>query len=937
MNLSPLWLFLSLLLLGCLSDEQPKGLKRSPEGSGPRVIFELEGHALPEIPFPNDLVTRPDPDSPTGLRLNISQIASTQHQADLRKQALELDGFGTFVPVTIRFDAPLDLARLYGRGRSYNEDPILLLNLSEGPHFGERVHLDLGRGNFPLLRSSTQEAEYAALDPRRGENNLLFETVDEDHDGDGLLSLGEDTDGDGRLDQPNLLPEEQGGELLSFYERETDTLILRPVLPLRPGEVYAVVITDQVKGLKGQAIRSPFEFIHHIHQTKALSRLSEALGPYGISLGQVSFVWTFTTQSARRELELLRDGLQGQGPFKSLMSAFPPDVSRVEALSNPPKEALLEAPQILEMLEALSPFLWSQEELQTLIPSYEAVDSLVSGRYVSPNLLGPGRFQVDPQTRELQVEGVEVPFWCVLPKKISTAPAPVVLFAHDCSQTWAQSLALAGHFAGWGLATCAIDAPNHGLQFSPEEREQLKLALAERGLEPLWPSLRGIRTRNPEGELDNLNPIGPDPIKARDRLRQTALDWLQFLRILRSFDGQRRWLPGLPWVKGLVGDFDGDTLVDLGGTRPIYILGQGFGGMVATLLGGLSPELERVALISAGGGFTDMGLRSQGFGFTETLLLPAMGPLLLGYPTEEGFTALGFLVAEGGEIFHQNPLLRRGIPISERLPGLLVGDQVVLENLRSGEHRETFVDGSGAFRIATPADAGDPLRLRIYGVGQRLKLELDHFEKAGQFQELSWEEDDPLMAIVSGEGLRRQSPEIRRWMMSIQTLLESGDPINYAAQIALEAEKPKDLLMILSAGDQLIPLSTGQSLARAAGLLPLQEIEPGFGRSANQVLIDHGVTLGLAHLGSLVDVDDLSEGLNGAPRLEPPLRHQRELGGATLALRIARLSSDGQHGFELPKPLEPWDGPSYLANLLGQFFSQGRVDHRPCLLTGECK
>ena len=44
-------------------------------GDGPKVMFDLSHKPLPEIPFPNDLATRPDPASPTGLRVNASLIA----------------------------------------------------------------------------------------------------------------------------------------------------------------------------------------------------------------------------------------------------------------------------------------------------------------------------------------------------------------------------------------------------------------------------------------------------------------------------------------------------------------------------------------------------------------------------------------------------------------------------------------------------------------------------------------------------------------------------------------------------------------------------------------------------------------------------------------------------------------------------------------------
>ena len=60
------------LMLGVLvaCAEPPQGLARTVQGSGPQIVFELDRRPLPELPFPNDIATRPDDSSPTGLRVN---------------------------------------------------------------------------------------------------------------------------------------------------------------------------------------------------------------------------------------------------------------------------------------------------------------------------------------------------------------------------------------------------------------------------------------------------------------------------------------------------------------------------------------------------------------------------------------------------------------------------------------------------------------------------------------------------------------------------------------------------------------------------------------------------------------------------------------------------------------------------------------------------
>ena len=55
-------------------------------------------------------------------------------------------------------------------------------------------------------------------------------------------------------------------ENITFYEFETNTLIIRTVRPLRESTTYAVVLSDRIKDLKGNSIQSPFAFIHHTRQ-----------------------------------------------------------------------------------------------------------------------------------------------------------------------------------------------------------------------------------------------------------------------------------------------------------------------------------------------------------------------------------------------------------------------------------------------------------------------------------------------------------------------------------------------------------------------------------------------------------------------------------------------------------------------------------------------
>ena len=960
------FLFSALLLAGCLSDDPPQGLRRTPEGGGPTVIFDLEARPLPDVPLPNDVLTRADRLAPTGRRLNLSLVADTRLEVALREQAFELDGFGTLTAIAVRFDEPLDVAALRGVGRAFEDDPVLVVDVGEGPHFGERFDLDIGRGHFPLDLPSPDA--YFDQDPRAGEGNLLFETVDEDNDGDGVLDPREDTDADGRLDRPNTLD----GELLTFYERETDTLLLRPLEPLRPGRTYAVVLTDDVVGADGKPVRSPFEWVHHNRQTEALQRLPQALEKHGVAIGDVAFAWTFTTQSVTRDLVELRRGLHGAGPFAQLGQDFQPDVVSVEELKpvDEADAALLRTAELQEMLRAVLPQTDPNADVEGVVATYEAVDYLVSARFSSPYLLADDdghiprnfggypadddeTFRLDYEAGEAGAANGSVSFWCTVPKPAfgRRAPYPVVLHAHRFGASRLDALHMAGVLARWGFATCALDATGHGVSTVDGVDERLRAAVMGRRAR----DLDNDGDRDPGGDT-----FTTDLLHSRDMLRQTVLDWLQLVRVLRALDGRRRWnAAGVE--SDVAGDFDGDGRVDFGGpTVGYHMVGVGYGAMVATIVAALDPAVVSVAPVAGGGSLTDIAVRSDHEGIPESFVLGAIGPLIVGYPSESA-TTVSFLVGDANRVRHADEEVRRGLPFA-RFGPLVPGDRVVLTNLRSGRSAEATVNGAGGFRVSVAADAmsatelrvredlrpaaggapvllkgvegvGDPLRLEAYDATGRLKRSVDRFELSLRFRGVEFNEarELPLVAIAPGFGLRRQSPGLRRHVQVAQTLLEAADAANYARHLIREPLlAPTDVLMVLTAGDTEVPIASGLTLARAAGLLT---------READARLIAAGVTRGLARVAPLVDVDDLSDGTDdtGAERFDPPLRAETTQGGASGALRVALLDRDGVHGFGAPAPGRAWDGPTYLGNLLGQFFATGSAEHRPCLSTSSCE
>ena len=322
-----------LLLTGCLGGPAPEGWAPAHPTSGPTVVWDPLAEPLPEIPLPNDAATRLDPSTATGRRVNVSlDAARTSFEREVRAAFDAMDGFSTYLPITARFDAPLDVVDLRARhtGPDLRDDAVFLLNVDPGcARYGEEIALEMGGGQLPVslydhghlvpdplapggVRWDDDGNTMFPLDAHGPDNQRLFPETNEDLDGDGALDPGEDLDGDGALDVANLDdPRACDGlardtlafdqcvtdHLLTFYERETDTLILRPLWPMEQRCVYAVVLTTRLRGEDGQAVQSPFPAVNAREQTADLRHATDLLSRYDLTLDDVAFAWTFTTGS----------------------------------------------------------------------------------------------------------------------------------------------------------------------------------------------------------------------------------------------------------------------------------------------------------------------------------------------------------------------------------------------------------------------------------------------------------------------------------------------------------------------------------------------------------------------------------------------------------------------------------------------------------------
>ncbi len=985
------------LLLACAPPAD--GLRLSPHGDGPVVRVDWDAKPLADIPFPNDLATRPDGLSRTGLRLNFPLVASTQAETEVRTKVDALSGFGIYTPITVAFDAPLDLDNLALRQRDdpslgaarFADDAILVIDVTpDSPTYGQPAEIDLGEGRFPM--DAANPARYFANDTRSAAPSLMFDTVDEDINGDGGMSWGEDTDNDGFLDVPNVYP--VGGDpradLLTWYERATDTLIVRPVVPLREETTYAVVLTARLVGTDGSPIVSPWTWVNHTRQTDALEPLREVLPDLGLSVDDVAFAWTFTTGDVTGDLVDIYRGLHGDGPFARLEADFPAGVqeaAQMDALVGTDQNQL-SAALIVSTLSDLG--LFDGEAAEVLSENYSAfADVLVGGAVTVPYFLtdkddggnwdADEWFTVDRVTGAMTVAPQRLVFTCVIPKEREGvhAPFPVAFFGHGYGSSRFDMLGFGWAFARMGYAVCAADFPGHGPSISDSDRALIEAYLSSAGLLPFLTHLQDSRQR----DLDNDGEAqsggdqwSADGFHTRDMVRQAVVDWMQLVRSFQACGTGTMVLPD--GTETVSCDWNGDGTPDLGGPDVAYgLVGGSLGGINSAVAAAVIPDVKATVPIVPGGGLMDIGLRTEIGGAVEAMVGRLLTPMFLGTPTGDGGLQITQVVNSVTDMV--------SLPVTT-LASFPPGGRIQLENLANGQVREGWLPADGTFRVAVPADAPDPYEKRavsgmpaagpevgsVYeavdneGLGDRIVLRV--LDASGAvFQTVdTWDTDvvhegvtmragSPLIAGSHGFGYIRSSPEFRRVIGALSLITEPGDPIAYASHYATEpfadlGGKPVSVLIEPVPGDTIVNVATGIALARAAGFIDRAGIDPRYGTSQDQFLIDHGVIEGLEEWGPytcadgsacLYDADDLDDGADGAgapssAALRVTSAHESGVGG----MRLPYVNPHGQHGFGLPEPSRAFDINTFAILQAATFLWTGGtvLSDDPCLADASC-
>ncbi len=574
------------------------------------------------------------------------------------------------------------------------------------------------------------------------------------------------------LDRPNLFDfdgdglgvdaADQADDLATFWEAASNTLLVRPLVPLEERRRYAVVLTRRLVDETGEPVRSPFPFIAHVEQTEALAPLPGqlALHPelYGsLDLGDVAFAWTFTTQTVTEELRLVNMGLHGEGPFAAALGDFPIDVTVPVARGGgpgcepvPDNVYAVSGAEFQSLVETIAPVLFGigPSETEALLDTYDYVDHVLLMTYLSPSLIDTeesGSFDalwhLDTETGEVHVGQKRLTVWVTIPKARPGAeqPFPVAFYAHGYTLNGLTSLGFAGSMARWGIATIGLDAAGHGLALGASFEDIARSVFEVQCLGPAAdPILHGGRARDltGDGEADS----GGDFFTAyvfhtRDMLRQTAVDYGALVRTFQAFDGTRRGTQDFDGdgTAELLGDFDANGVPDLGGDGPYLMWGHSLGGITSMLVGASDPAFVAVAPSVGGAGLGDIAFRSGESGVKEAAVLRLVGPLILGaavgtdpdsgdpnVPVEyspgtatacaPGQTSLWWIVPDAN---------RTGVVEIGCASALEEDDVVVVRNLLSDEvrcARAGQIEGEDdrRFRIGLPAGRDDLVEVSVW-------------------------------------------------------------------------------------------------------------------------------------------------------------------------------------------------------------------------------
>ena len=360
------------------------------------------------------------------------------------------------------------------------------------------------------------------------------------------------------------------------YDPSTNTAYARPDQIFDQTRRYAVVVTDQVKDVVGDAVTADPAFTacveglatpycRDLAQAMAIARISGIRG--NIVGGSV-----YTTMSATAFLESARRALAR---------------STVISTTAPAGKTLFETRNLRSVTfrrqVGADTFRSDPLPLPPALLAAAGLGRIAFGRFLSPRFLDPGQvIATTPSAEAVELPGANeiIQFHAWLPSPPAPAGGyPVVIAGHGITDDrFGMPTVLALGLVSQGFAVVAFNAVGHGngplstIQITESDGTATEIPY-------------GGRTTGP-GPLVAPNGcvvFAPTaPIGLRDCLRQTVLDTVQLTRLLRSgidLDGSRR------------ATFDGEN---------ISYVGQSMGSFFGAALLAVEPSIK-VGVLSVGG------------------------------------------------------------------------------------------------------------------------------------------------------------------------------------------------------------------------------------------------------------------------------------------------------------------------------------------------
>lgn len=454
------------------------------------------------------------------------------------------------------------------------------------------------------------------------------------------------------------------------WDQMTNTLHVQSDEQLDQHTRYALIVTNRVHDVRGLPVAASDAFLRFRHELsfgqthdsdlknyrKVLLDALNAVRAAGVEENDIVSASVFSTQSATAMLEKIRDQIKAATPAPADFNLGPG------------------ASRTIFPLDQVTAITWNQQRSDRLTPVAinlaqlriipGVVGQLAFGKYTSPDyLVHPGEYipAVGTRSGTPQIQSMsDVYFNLYLPAGPRPAAGwPVAIVGHGSGSNKNNAGAnIAASLAAQGIATIAINQVGHGfgplgtLTVNQPDGRSTTFIEGGRGLDQNHDNVIDSR----EGD----EATAPRTLQLnRDGLIRNLGDLMQLVRVIE------------------VGvDVEGDGSRDLDASR-VYYFGASLGGIYATILATIEPQVHATVANVAGGSLIEnrrlfMGpdaLRSRLAG-----LFAARQPSLVNSP---GINSIAGVAVPGPGFFNENMPLRNGVPL---MVGLESGTSVVIQS-----------------------------------------------------------------------------------------------------------------------------------------------------------------------------------------------------------------------------------------------------------------